>query len=636
MLPPKCALLGALLCLVNLDGAAAQQYTREDLYATMNLTREATTKEIKKMYQKWSRMLHPDITVWPKELAKQRLIKVTEAYEILADEDRKKDYDSSGRVDLGTDPNTEWKRSKLFDGTHDAFQFRDADTLKAAIDNKENWFILFWGKNYPECLDASAVWQKFATRMKGIVNVGTVQCDELMPSCRSFGMNTLPAIFSLKKGVKGHYRGRIEQQSLVEYAADNLLSHSNDHIIDYKPGYFGQTAPIIPALETAAPGSSLASGLQGMARPTKYTLSVPEAWELVTFEYTDCMDCRIELTLATETLQMYTRGDNIRVVRVDCEKKRNQDFCKIAPSNGKAWRVAHVTRSSFYAPGANGGAWTHIKTTPLKLSFLPTGKAQWSARDLTNFVFQHQDSAIIKLTPKSFYKTVLQERTAWAILFTTSKEGCENCGKYQADWEIMARITQGYISPKGTKLRVASIDCGEHEAFCSSLGFGGKLPALRMYRGGIEAKEQEPHKLNLMDPPSMLRECKREMEPLKLYDLDMESFDRLVNNKTGEATKPNNWFILYNAGSWCPPCNQIRQPWKDATRIVDEGPVGSKIKIGQVDCETQEALCRKHKIESYPTMQLHLQQDNTASNPGGCGLLENQIPTLPLTVTSTF
>ena len=166
------------------------------------------------------------------------------------------------------------------------------------------------------------------------------------------------------------------------------------------------------------------------------------------------------------------------------------------------------------------------------------------------------------------------------MLFTAS-EGCKKCASYTADWEIMARITQGYVSPKGTKLKVASIDCTHHKSFCSSLGLGGKLPALRMWRGGIPQKKEEPHRLGLMDPNSMLAECKREMEPLTLIDFTKETYDILVLNKTGKARSPPNWFIMFSAGSWCPPCTQIKQPFKEMTRILEESSVSDKVCFGR-------------------------------------------------------
>eukprot|EP01064_Diplonema_japonicum_P025403 TRINITY_DN36823_c0_g1_i1.p1 TRINITY_DN36823_c0_g1~~TRINITY_DN36823_c0_g1_i1.p1 ORF type:complete len:729 (+),score=144.07 TRINITY_DN36823_c0_g1_i1:132-2189(+) len=548
------------------------------------------------MYQKWSRMLHPDITKWPKELAKSKIMEVTEAYEILSDEERRHTYDTEGKMDIGTDANTEWKRSQLFGGTHDAYTFKSKEEMDTVIENKEKWMILFWGKNYPDCLEASEIWTKFATRMKGVVNIGTVQCDDLMQLCRSFGMRTLPTIFSLNNGNRQMYNGRIESQSLVDFAASNLLTYTDSHITHYTPGML--------AVSRHAPVPSASA--QHLSLPKK-TIEVTETWELVTFEYTDCMDCRIELALAVETIQKYSKKD-VSVIRVDCSKREHRNFCLQAPESSKAWRVAYATRSTFYAPTFPHPAF--IKTTPLRLEFFPYEDRQWSTRDLTNFVFTHQKSSIVKLTSRSFYEVVLKEATAWAILFT-SDDNCKSCTHYQADWEIMARITKGYVSRKNTRLRVASINCSEHEAFCSSLGLGGKLPALRMYRGGVQAKTQEPHHLNLMDPASMLQECKREMEPLELTDLNAGNFNKLVRQSS------DNWFILYNAGSWCPPCNSIRQPWKDTTRILEGLPVGDKIKLGHVDCELHGQFCSTMGIGSYPTMHLHLKGARTPLNYDG-------------------
>eukprot|EP01059_Diplonema_ambulator_P030354 TRINITY_DN5166_c0_g2_i1.p1 TRINITY_DN5166_c0_g2~~TRINITY_DN5166_c0_g2_i1.p1 ORF type:complete len:726 (+),score=164.05 TRINITY_DN5166_c0_g2_i1:267-2180(+) len=501
-------------------------------------------------------------------------------------------------MDIGTDANTEWKRSQLFGGTHDAFNFKDRKEVEEAMQRGEDWMILFWGKNYPDCLEASEVWSKFATRMKGVVNVGAVQCDNLMQLCRYFGMNTLPTIYSLKKGTKHLYTGIIEAQSLVDYAATHLLHYATTHIHTYTPRMLSVSrqspTPTTSSLHLSLP---------------KQTIELVDKYELMTFEYTACMDCRTELALAVETIQKYSQGADVQVLRVDCSKKANKNICQLAPPTTKAWRVAMATRSTFYAPTYPTP--TFIKSTPLQLEFFPQENKHWTTRDLTNFVFSHQKSSIVRLTARSFYEVVLREATAWAVLFTSDGDDCKSCAHYQADWEIMARITKGYVSHKGTRLMVGSINCSKHEAFCSSLGFGGKLPLLRMYRGGVKAKSQEPHHLNLMDPSSMLQECKREMEPLTLVELTGANFNE-------EVKVPNeNWFILYNAGTWCPPCNAIRQPWKDTTRILDGLPVGGKIKLGHVDCETNGEFCGRMGIGSYPTMHLYKKGSNRPLNYEG-------------------
>eukprot|EP01061_Rhynchopus_euleeides_P035072 TRINITY_DN59121_c0_g1_i1.p1 TRINITY_DN59121_c0_g1~~TRINITY_DN59121_c0_g1_i1.p1 ORF type:complete len:749 (+),score=324.04 TRINITY_DN59121_c0_g1_i1:124-2370(+) len=598
----------AVAALVLLQGCPVAA-RRRDLYAEMNLTSDATTKDIKRIYQKWSRMLHPDITKWPRELARDRMMEVTEAYEVLSDEERREKYDSTGKMDIGTEANTDQLRARLFDGTHDAFMFKSIEQFNAARDNKEVWIILFWSKNYPECLEAAAIWNKFATRMKGIVSVGTVQCDNMMQLCRSLRMRTLPSVFFVKNGQALPYTGKLEQQSLVDFSASNLLVHADETIKDFRPGMFAYSAPIKSSLQHFTPGSVLASGAYFSPQVRRSTLAVPEVWELLTFEYTDCMDCRIELRMAVESLHKYS-PTKIKVIRTDCSLPENANFCKLAPPQGHAWRVAHGRRTTHYAPSSGEAGWTRIKSSPLALEFFTYTGRTWNARQILNFVFELQKSKIIHLSAKAFHDVALKEATAWAVMFTAS-EGCPKCVTYKADWEIMSRITQGYVSPKGTKLKVASLDCTKHVAYCSSLGLGGQLPALRMWRGGVLQKQEDPHKLGLMDPNSMLQECQREMEPLTLVQLTQSLYNREVLNKTGEATPPGNWFIMYNAGSWCPPCMQMKQPWKDMTRLLEESSVGGKIKLGQVDCDNNGDFCKAVNVGSYPTMHLMLEGRRT-------------------------
>ena len=403
-MPPSLSALTLLLLAGLVGESLGYRQQRKDLYRTMNLTSEATQKEIKKMYQKWSRMLHPDITKWPKEMAKTKMIEITEAYEIIGDEDRREKFDTHGTMDIGTDANTDSVRANLFQGSHDAFVFKDTESMENAIKNKENWLILFWGKHYPESTEVSPIWEKFATRMKGVVNVGTVQCDDLGQLCRKFGMRTLPTIFALREGIQEKYTGIVEQQSLVDYSASNLLSYADAHTKNYNRGMLA-----------TSPARSLqkSDSARFFPSPSPQTLTIKETWQLVTFEYTACMDCRIELRLAVEVLHKYS-DDRVETIRVDCSKRKNFNFCKQAPKGTRAWRVGYGRRMSYFAPTKDGGH-ELLTSSPVKFDWFQKEDVQWTVRDLTNFVFSHQKSSILQLTPKAFYRMVLKEATAWAV-----------------------------------------------------------------------------------------------------------------------------------------------------------------------------------------------------------------------------
>ncbi|ELQ75859.1 Molecular chaperone (DnaJ superfamily) [Trachipleistophora hominis] len=87
----------------------------DDPYKTLNISRTATQSEIKKAYQKHILRCHPDrVKGGPeaKKKAEEQFKKIQSAYEILSDEQKRKEYDTFGRVG-----------SQGAQGVHDFSQF---------------------------------------------------------------------------------------------------------------------------------------------------------------------------------------------------------------------------------------------------------------------------------------------------------------------------------------------------------------------------------------------------------------------------------------------------------------------------------------------------------------------------------
>lgn len=74
---------------------------KEDFYDLLGVSKDASQDEIKKAYRKLSKKYHPDIN--KEDNAEDKFKKISEAYEVLSDEQKRAAYDQYGHA--STDPN---------------------------------------------------------------------------------------------------------------------------------------------------------------------------------------------------------------------------------------------------------------------------------------------------------------------------------------------------------------------------------------------------------------------------------------------------------------------------------------------------------------------------------------------------
>lgn len=81
----------------------------DSLYETLGVNKDASSDEIKKAYRKLARKYHPDINKDPE--AENKFKEINAAYEILSDDDKRKQYDARGDSMFGGQNFSDFARS---------------------------------------------------------------------------------------------------------------------------------------------------------------------------------------------------------------------------------------------------------------------------------------------------------------------------------------------------------------------------------------------------------------------------------------------------------------------------------------------------------------------------------------------
>eukprot|EP00759_Apiculatamorpha_spiralis_P032205 PhF_6_TR33701/c0_g1_i1/m.49450/K09530/DNAJC10; DnaJ homolog subfamily C member 10 len=568
MISVLCGLLLLLLCCNDVFGGP-------DLYAVMGITRDSTIDQIKSRYKKLARELHPDSTqIEDREKVRKQFIAVTEAYEILSDPAKRKQYDGTGYADSDQD-NRQYLKGNLFSQNFDGVELDqgqlDAIWRNTHPDRPNRYAVFFWSSNYPNCIDAGPAWKQLASRLKGTsVRVASLRCDHNAGSCRNLGLNDLPVAIFFHDGEITRYNGKFEVQSLLD-ASLNYITLPKGVVRKVSMSLFTRCPVKVATLESM-----------------RSTMIHKLTWGIVTFEYSPCYDCNGELKIITE--MMLKINPKYRVHRLNCEDL-DSEVCEEygRRDRNSAWSLGHFSLESYGASDE-----VHVKRVWFQ------GKKH-SAAEYLKFSLQFITTSAQVVTS---FDTIYKSEDAYAVAYTNGG----HLGDGAAHFEIFAQaVLRSPIVHEKNKKRniviVAMVDCDKTPAVCGAVQSEGK-PMLAIFPFGLKAKQRPPHIHRITDATQLRQAVERDAIPLRLYLLTLDNYHEKVVRK-GPKAKP--WFILFNAGTWCPPCNQIRNVWKKLAREAQTStdPSAKKLRIAEVDCDTQKVLCRQVGIENYPSFMFY-------------------------------
>ncbi len=77
----------------------------KDYYGVLGVPKDASPEDIKKAFRQLARKWHPDANPTNKDAAEAKFKEISEAYEVLSDENKRRTYDQTGQVNFGGNGN---------------------------------------------------------------------------------------------------------------------------------------------------------------------------------------------------------------------------------------------------------------------------------------------------------------------------------------------------------------------------------------------------------------------------------------------------------------------------------------------------------------------------------------------------
>lgn len=195
-----------------------------DYYNLLGVSREATTREIRRAFKKLALTMHPDKNPGDPS-AHEKFLQVNRAYEVLKDEDLRKKYDKYGEKGLDEQQGgryESWNFYRYDFGIYDddlEIITLDSGDFEAAVNSGEIWFINFYFPRCSHCHQLAPTWREFAKEMDGVIRIGAVNCGDNNHLCRRRGITSYPSLYIYRAGQRPEkFNGERNKDNLVRFS----------------------------------------------------------------------------------------------------------------------------------------------------------------------------------------------------------------------------------------------------------------------------------------------------------------------------------------------------------------------------------------------------------------------------------
>ena len=93
----------------------------KDYYAVLGVDRKASKDDIKKAYRELAKKYHPDLNPQNKKEAEEKFKEISEAYEVLMDDQKRARFDQYGEVGVKFQGGFDWNQFHHYQDIQDIF-----------------------------------------------------------------------------------------------------------------------------------------------------------------------------------------------------------------------------------------------------------------------------------------------------------------------------------------------------------------------------------------------------------------------------------------------------------------------------------------------------------------------------------
>lgn len=170
-----------------------------DPYLVMQVSRDASQSEIRKVYRHLSLLYHPDRNS-NDPTAGARFEEINAAFEILGDPDKRAIYDDFGHDHKGFDHHWQFEQSKAqgssdFYNGHNMIHKLNHENWDARMRGKGYWLVEFYAPWCVHCQQSTDAWKQAASRLDGEVEFGAVNIANNRELQERFKITHIPKFF---------------------------------------------------------------------------------------------------------------------------------------------------------------------------------------------------------------------------------------------------------------------------------------------------------------------------------------------------------------------------------------------------------------------------------------------------------